>query len=129
MSYTPTEWKSGDTVTSAKLNKLEQGVATASGGGGVLVVGLLNGTLNKTWAEIRSALLSGIVVVPTTADEGTIAQTSFIVGAETDGTSYTVQAIMFGGDVGQVSVYSTRLETDSENGYPTYHDPNEPLVE
>ena len=32
MSYTPTEWKSGDVVTSAKLNKLEQGVADAGGG-------------------------------------------------------------------------------------------------
>lgn len=27
MAYTPTNWKSGDVVTSAKLNKLEQGVA------------------------------------------------------------------------------------------------------
>lgn len=31
MSYTPTEWKTGDVVTSAKLNKLEQGVADAGG--------------------------------------------------------------------------------------------------
>ena len=38
MSYTPTEWKSGDVVTSAKLNKLEQGVADATGGGGTLEV-------------------------------------------------------------------------------------------
>lgn len=28
MAYTPTTWKSGDVVTSAKLNKLEQGVAS-----------------------------------------------------------------------------------------------------
>lgn len=35
MSYTPTSWKSGDVVTSAKLNKLEQGVADANA---VLVV-------------------------------------------------------------------------------------------
>ena len=34
MSYTPTEWKSGDVITSENLNKLEQGVAAASGGGG-----------------------------------------------------------------------------------------------
>lgn len=27
MAYEPTNWKSGDVVTSAKLNKLEQGVA------------------------------------------------------------------------------------------------------
>lgn len=31
MSYTPTNWKAGDIVTSAKLNKIEQGIA-ASGG-------------------------------------------------------------------------------------------------
>lgn len=29
MAYEPTTWKSGDVVTSAKLNKLEQGVANA----------------------------------------------------------------------------------------------------
>lgn len=31
MSYEPTTWKAGDTVTSAKLNKLEQGVASSGG--------------------------------------------------------------------------------------------------
>lgn len=30
MPYEPTNWKSGDVVTSAKLNKLEQGVVAAS---------------------------------------------------------------------------------------------------
>lgn len=30
MSYEPTQWKAGDTVTSAKLNKLEQGVADSN---------------------------------------------------------------------------------------------------
>jgi len=34
MAYEPTTWKSGDVVTSAKLNKIEQGIAS----GGVLVV-------------------------------------------------------------------------------------------
>lgn len=36
MAYEPTVWQAGDTITSARLNKLEQGVA--EGGGGVLVV-------------------------------------------------------------------------------------------
>lgn len=39
MSYEPTTWQAGDTITSARLNKLEQGVA--EGGGGVLVVDLI----------------------------------------------------------------------------------------
>ena len=30
MAYTPTNWKSGDTVTSTKLNKIEQGVSDAT---------------------------------------------------------------------------------------------------
>lgn len=30
MSYTPNTWKSGDVVTSAKLNNIEQGIANAT---------------------------------------------------------------------------------------------------
>lgn len=43
MAYEPTVWQAGDTITSARLNKLEQGVA--EGGGGVLVV---EATLTET---------------------------------------------------------------------------------
>lgn len=32
MAYVPTEWKTGDIVTAAKLNKLEEAVANAGGG-------------------------------------------------------------------------------------------------
>lgn len=57
MSYEPTNWKDGDLVTSAKLNKIEQGIAA---GGGVLIAHIiLNGenppTLDKTWQEIHDA--------------------------------------------------------------------------
>lgn len=31
MSYTPTTWTTGDTITATKLNKIEQGVANAGG--------------------------------------------------------------------------------------------------
>lgn len=55
MSYEPTTWKDGDLVTSAKLNKLEQGVANAGGGSGIVtatmdVAGTI--TLDKTWQEV-----------------------------------------------------------------------------
>lgn len=59
MSYDPTNWKSGDVVTSAKLNKMEQGIANAGGGGGgggALVVHDVDGTLDKTWQEIHDAM-------------------------------------------------------------------------
>lgn len=54
MSYEPTNWKDGDLVTSAKLNKMEQGIAN-----GVLVVGCTRTedtiTLDKTWKQIYDA--------------------------------------------------------------------------
>lgn len=74
MSYEPTNWKSGDVVTSAKLNKLEQGVADA-GGGNVLVVhitddeGLDGYVADKTFAEISAAVNAGKVVFAVYFDE------------------------------------------------------------
>ncbi len=63
MSYEPTQWSAGDTVTSAKLNKMEQGIAA---NGGILVVHQIkNGdnppTLDKTWQEIHDADIGYII--------------------------------------------------------------------
>lgn len=62
MPYEPTNWKSGDVVTSAKLNKLEKGVEDA---GGVLIVHATTEgdviTLDKTWQEIHDSMLTMIV--------------------------------------------------------------------
>lgn len=33
MSYTPTTWTTGDTITASALNKIENGIANAGGGG------------------------------------------------------------------------------------------------
>ena len=33
MSYTPTNWNTGDTITASALNKIENGIANAGGGG------------------------------------------------------------------------------------------------
>ena len=54
MAYTPNTWATGDTITAAKLNNMEQGIASA-GGGGVFIVNESNGTLDKTWQEISDA--------------------------------------------------------------------------
>lgn len=59
MSYEPTNWKAGDTVTSAKLNKMEQGISN----NGPLVVhitensenGTTSKTMDKTWLQICEA--------------------------------------------------------------------------
>lgn len=57
MAYTPTTWATGDTVTATKLNKIEQGIANA--GSAMIITD--NGTaLDKTFAEIYNAIISGI---------------------------------------------------------------------
>lgn len=65
MSYEPTIWKSGDVVTSAKLNKMEQGIA--SGSGVVMPTYTTSDgetyTCDMTFAEITSAISEGKFVV------------------------------------------------------------------
>lgn len=73
MSYEPTNWKSGDTVTSAKLNKMEQGIANA--GGVFFVHSTVNeaGTgevLDKTWQEIRDATATSVVMLERDGEDG-----------------------------------------------------------
>ena len=64
MSYIPTEWKTGDIVTAEKLNKLEEGVASGGGGGGVLRITMTQvedvAYLDKTYEDITTALNQGI---------------------------------------------------------------------
>lgn len=64
MSYTKNTWKSGDTVTSAKLNKMEQGIA---GCANILIINTVTEddvtALDKTWQEIFDADMPFIVEV------------------------------------------------------------------
>lgn len=62
MSYTPTEWSSGDLITAERLNKMENGIA---GSGGAYIVNAVTNaetgivTLDKTFLEIETAYLAG----------------------------------------------------------------------
>jgi hypothetical protein len=62
MSYTPTNWQTGDTVTAEKLNKMESGIQTAVD---PFIVNLtptaqdFSGTMDKTGAEITAAYEAG----------------------------------------------------------------------
>lgn len=62
MSYEKQTWTTGDIITADKLNHMEDGIA----GGGLFIVNYVYGdevdTLNKTYAEIKSAFLSGKII-------------------------------------------------------------------
>lgn len=66
MSYTPTNWATGDTITAEKLNKMESGIENANA---PFVVTLTptaldySGEMDKTVAEINAAYVSGRKIV------------------------------------------------------------------
>ena len=76
MSYTPTEWASGDIITAEKLNKIESGIESASSDSEStpLIVNMsVNSegyTLDKTFGEIRIAYEAGRVIKLVYFDEG-----------------------------------------------------------
>lgn len=78
MAYEPTNWKTGDVVTSAKLNKLEN--AVANGGWLICNATPVSGTeymmIDKTWQEIHDSIVAGC---PVAAISGGELNTVFII--------------------------------------------------
>jgi len=110
MSYEPTTWKAGDTVTSAKLNKLEQGVVDA---GGVFIVHESSaGVLDKTWKEIVEAQRTGLVIL-VSESEGQIS-TNIIVETNINVSDNEYQV---GFTIGSEIFWYI---ASSENGYPAF---------
>lgn len=69
MAYTKQTWETGETITAAKLNHMEDGISDGSGSGGVFNVNasfdeqIGGGVLDKTWQEIYDASKNGALVV------------------------------------------------------------------
>lgn len=104
MSYEPTNWKAGDTVTSAKLNKLEQGVAN----NGVLVIHQdENGILDRTWQEIHDAACAICIF-----DEN---QNNW--GARTRG---LIGSTMYESNQYEIYIGSDTWTTSTPDGYPSF---------
>ena len=108
MAYEPTNWKAGDVVTSAKLNKMEQGIVSNN-----IIESTREGnimTLNKTWQEIwdnnyTSAMInngSSKLYLPITE-----------ISKTADNSRYSVT---IGGALGGAK----NLTCDSPDGYPSY---------
>lgn len=115
MSYTPTQWETGDIVTAEKLNKLENGVAAAgSGGGGAFIVNAtMDGdtmTLDKTWKEIDDAILtSPVFVVVDVSGSGVSSKASIFVA----------QTSVLNGSYVVITYNEVQFTANSENGYPS----------
>lgn len=87
MSYTKQNFKDGQTLTADHLNHIEDGIATAADGCGVLVVHVNydgnESTIDKTYAEMRAAILAGqFVVISRHYAEGGYMSTNYFTDVE-----------------------------------------------
>lgn len=105
MAYTKNTWQTGDIVTSAKLNNMENGIANA----GVFWIGIDrtgdNPKLNKKWSEINTALQNG--------------QLPYILDNQDD--SYSIIAVTSFGVADGVYYLDCTADgyvTDNPEGYP-----------
>lgn len=98
MGYTPTQWVVDDTVTAAKMNKIEHGIA--SHGPCVMYAHITmdeqtgDSTFNKTWNEINEALQYAVVIVlKQEPAESTLSGMNFgyVYKAEHDTDEYTIE--------------------------------------
>lgn len=119
MSYEPTVWATGDVITSTKLNKLENGLAEASGGGGgggtgVLVVNVdENSALDKTWQEIHDAPFA----VLTYTNGSNIYVRDFLINTHGHGSNYYANFAEIS-ENGTITV--SLFAASSADGYPVY---------
>lgn len=133
MAYTPTTWNRGDTVTSTKLNKLEQGVANA--GSAVIITD--NGTsLDKTFAEIYDLILNGIpcYIKYSAGASSTNLDTEYsyatmllsVVKVQKYNNDYRIYAVcaMASSPSGSVMLGTSEVwayQASSSSGYPTFY--------
>lgn len=113
MAYEKQTWKTGDVVTSAKLNHMEDGIAAAYE---VMVIGGFtlgetgpSGTSDKTWKEIHDALATGSICVIVVHHAEDVLQFQITNAYVDGGTRYVISDATRG----------LQIDTDSENGYPT----------
>lgn len=114
MSYTPTTWTTGDTITATALNKIEQGIAGAGGGGGLLTYE--GGELNKNFNELKAMLEAGTIpyIIDVFDDSPEITTRALSLSfLFTDGNDYTV---IFGGIDAGNQVYSIGFVASSPTG-------------
>lgn len=111
MAYEPTTWKSGDVVTSAKLNKLEQGVANT-----VFIVTLAYDeatstySTDKPYADIVAAYEAGANLFCVPWEGAALRGMEYV-----EGDGFTVSDIVFnsiGGDGANmyISMYYIRAD-------------------
>lgn len=88
MSYTPSDWKTGDIITADKLNNMESGIV-GSAKVFFVEVNQETGVVNKTWNEIKNALSDGMLCLTANSNDEA-AVISVISSAALGGAGYGI---------------------------------------
>lgn len=88
MSYTPTQWQTGDTITAEKLNHMEDGIAAAASGGGSSNVLIVHGTIDPSGEGQEFPM-----TIDKTADEIVAAEYSVLIVDVGPGESYELPEV------------------------------------
>ncbi len=121
MPYTPTNWKSGDVVTAARLNNLEQGI------GGINV-----GYTPHTWADgdtLTAARMNAMENAVAAVSTGINFVPAQITLECTGGLGYNEYYHIAYVDAGVNWDYVTAFRIDNENGISTFQENDEIYVE
>ena len=115
MSYSPTTWSTGDTITASAMNKIENGIANA---GGAFLITEDGGVLDKTWSEITDAVAGGQIAIINSAwyEDATLIGASCNIVRSTLNDDGTYYVYITGKDE------SMGYSASSANGYPVFYD-------
>lgn len=128
MAYEKNTWASGDVVTSAKLNHMEDGIAGGGSGGTPIInttrtVGTNNSTVftfDKTFAEVKAMLDAGQIPVVKCVYESNGTYFNPVIGylIDTEYGDYIVR--IMGRNEGEYYVVS--VPATAEDAQPVYTD-------
>ena len=128
MAYEKQDWKTGDVVTSTKLNHMEDGIAEGGNGGTPIInttrtVGSNNSTVftfDKTFAEVKAMLDAGQAPVVKCEYESNGTYFNPVIGylVDTENEDYIIR--MMGRTEGEYYIVS--VPATAEDAYPVYTD-------
>lgn len=100
MSYTPTNWQTGDTVTAEKLNKMESGIAAAAADPFIVTFTPtaqdFSGITDKSNAEVYEAFLAGKqIICRIISGETSINAPAFVTVFDNNG-RFSARVVTFG---------------------------------
>lgn len=119
MAYVKTTWETGDVITAAKLNNIEDGIAAIKGVLSIHVIDSDNGaTMSATWQEIADAMDNSMPVFVFSQSERVISYIGYAANYDSDNNIYVFTVY----DIGAQSLTEYKCPTADDFPYFSFND-------